>query len=201
MGPSSITAIATVLALFSVATGHAQSHGQTSFSAGQEAMASGDAWDAREHFERAVREGYPAGPGYRAVADAYLALDNRLFFAREALERSLKAEPDDIETWYRLADVNLRLEGGDSDPRARKALQEVFRLEPYYHDAYERWGRMYLDPKDSRDVAEIFEDHLKRDFDPDLALMRIDILNDAGEYGALPGPVITSVWGRAGGAR
>lgn len=184
ISPSSIAAMASVMALFSVSHGHAQSYGETSFSAGEEAMASGDAWDAREYFERAVREGYPAGPGYRAVADAYLALDNRLFFAREALERSLKAEPDDIETWYRLADVNLRLEGGDSDPRAREALQEVFRLDPYYRDAYERWARMYLDPEDSREIAEIFEAHLEGDFDPNLALRRIDILNDAGEYEA-----------------
>jgi tetratricopeptide (TPR) repeat protein len=177
-----IAAIASILALASGATAHAQSHGQISFSAGEEALASGEAWDAREHFERAVREGYPAGPGYRAVADAYLALDNRLFFAREALERSLKAEPDDTETWYRLADVNLRLEGGDSDPRAREALHEVFRLDSHYRDAYARWERMYLDQSDSRDVAEIFARHLTRDFDPDLALRRIDVLNDAGEH-------------------
>ncbi len=99
-----------------------QERGAQSFAAGQAELAAGDAWSAREQFERAVREGYPPGPGYRALAEAYLNLDNRLFYAREAIERALEADPDDVASWYLLADVNLRLEGGDADGRAREAF-------------------------------------------------------------------------------
>lgn len=159
----------------------AQEKGTTSFAAGETALAAGDAWEARGHFERAVREGYPEGPGYRALADAYLSLDNRLFDARDALERALEAEPDRLDAWYTLADVNRRLDGGDADPRARQALREIFRRDPFYRDAYRRWSGMYLDRDDAREVAAIFADHLDRDYDAELALRRIRVLHDAGE--------------------
>ena len=143
-------------------------------------MTAGDPWSARAHFERAVREGYPAGPGYRALAQAYLSLDNRLFYAREALERALAADADDVATWYLLADVNLRLDGGDADGRARDAFHQVFRLDPFYGDALERWGRLYLDPADQRVVADILGERLADRYDPEIALLRIDVLFDGG---------------------
>ena len=146
-------------------------------------MSAGDAWSARGHFERALREGYPKGPGNRALAQAYLELDNRLFYARDALERALAADPDDIETWYLLADVNLRLDGGDADGRSRRAFYEVFRLDPFFRDAWERWGRLYLDPSDQREVADILEARLRREYDPEAALRRIDVLFDGGFEG------------------
>ena len=120
---------------------------------GQAEMRAGDAWCARGHFERAIRDGYPAGAGYRALAEAYLQLDNRLFYAREALERALAASPDDAASLYLLADVNLRLDGGDADGRARAAFHEVFRIDPLHADAWDRWSRMYLDPADQHAVA------------------------------------------------
>lgn len=177
-------AIAVGVALGATVDATAQTAGYASFNAGEAALEAGDAWEARGLFERAVREGYPQGPGYRALADAYLALDNRLFFAREALEQALAAEPEDLASWYRLADVNLRLDGGDADPRAREAFREVFRRDPFHADAYERWSRMFLDVEDSKRVAEIFARHLEREFDPELALMRIDLLHDAGQHEA-----------------
>ena len=157
-----------------------QERGAQSFAAGQAELAAGDAWSAREQFERAVREGYPAGPGYRALAEAYLRLDNRLFYAREAIERALEADPSDVASWYLLADVNLRLDGGDADGRAREAFHQVFRLDPFYRDAFERWGSLYLDPADQRAVADIFGAELQSDYDPELALRRIDVLYDGG---------------------
>ena len=150
------------------------------FAAGEAELTAGDPWSARGHFERAVRAGYPPGPGYRALAEAYLRLDNRLFYARDALELALAADHDDVATWYLLADVNLRLDGGDADGRARSAFYEVFRLDPFYADAWERWGRLYLDPADQREVADILEKRLARGYDPDVALRRIDVLFDGG---------------------
>jgi hypothetical protein len=160
----------------------AQERGAQAFATGQAQMSAGDPWSAREHFERAVREGYPAGPGYRALAEAYLRLDNRLFYAREAIERALVADPDDVASWYLLGDINLRLDGGDADGRARGAFHEVFRLDPFYRDALERWGRLYLDPADQRVVADILGVWLDRRYDPEIALLRIDVLFDGGFF-------------------
>ncbi|HKY61241.1 MAG TPA: hypothetical protein VJP59_09540 [Gemmatimonadota bacterium] len=152
------------------------------FDAGIDALSGGDPWEARGLFERALFEGYPPGPGYSALADAWLALDNRLFYAREALERSLEADPDDLDNWLRLARVNLQLEGSDADPRARRALQEILRRDPLHDDAYGLWSRMYLVPEDSRALAREFARSLEREYDPELALRRIDVLADAGEH-------------------
>ncbi len=159
-----------------------QERGAQSFAAGQAELAAGDAWSAREQFERAVREGYPPGPGYRALAEAYLNLDNRLFYAREAIERALEADPDDVASWYLLADVNLRLDGGDADGRAREAFHQVFRIDPLYKDGLERWGRLYLDPADQKAVADILAEELDRDYEPEIALLRIDVLFDGGFF-------------------
>lgn len=158
----------------------AQEKAAQEFAAGQARMTAGDPWSARGHFERALREGYPPGPGNRALAEAYLGLDNRLFYARDALERALAVDPDDLQTWYLLADVNLRLDGGDADGRARRAFHEVFRLDPVYRDAWERWGRLYLDPADQREVAGLLGERLRRRYDPETALRRIDVLFDGG---------------------
>ncbi|MGH7572226.1 MAG: tetratricopeptide repeat protein [Gemmatimonadota bacterium] len=162
------------------APGAAERH----FEAGTAALSSGEAWEARELFERALFEGYPPGPGYSALADAWLALDNRAFYAREALERSLAADPENVEDWFRLAQVNLGLEGGDADPRARAALEEVLRRDPRHDEAFVLWSRMYLVPEDSREVAAILARHLEREYDPEIALRRIDVLADAGEFEA-----------------
>jgi len=159
----------------------AQNAAERAFSAGATSLEGGNAWRARQLFERALREGYPEGPGYSALADAWLALDNRLFYARDALERSLEADPDDLHNWMRLARVNLQLEGADADPRARRALHEILRRDPLHDEAYRLWSRMYLVPEDSRALAEEFVRALERDYDPGLALRRIDVLADAGE--------------------
>jgi hypothetical protein len=129
-----------------------------------------------------VREGYPPGPGYRALAEAYLRLDNRLFYAREAIERALDADPDDIASWYLLADINLRLDGGDADGRAREAFYRIFRIDPFYRDAIARWGRLYLDPADQKAVADILAAELDRRYAPEVALLRIDVLFDGGFF-------------------
>ncbi|MGH7544442.1 MAG: tetratricopeptide repeat protein [Gemmatimonadota bacterium] len=160
---------------------YAQSAAERNFSAGETFLRGGDAWRARELFERALRDGYPEGPGYSALADAWLALDNRLFYARDALERSLEADPDDLDNWMRLAHVNLDLEGGDADPRARRALHEVLRREPLHDEAYRLWSRMYLVPDDSRALAAEFDRSLEMAYNPELALRRIDVLADAGQ--------------------
>ncbi|MGH7549772.1 MAG: tetratricopeptide repeat protein [Gemmatimonadota bacterium] len=162
----------------------AQTPAEEHFSEAQTALARGEAWEARELFERALFEGYPEGPGYSALADAWLALDNRAFHAREALERSLAADPDNIDDWFRLGEVNLGLEGGDADPRAREALLEVLRRDPRHDEAYRLWSRMYLIPEDSREVAAILAGHLGKEYDPEIALRRIDVLADAGEFEA-----------------
>ncbi|MGH7571381.1 MAG: hypothetical protein ACREMK_06005 [Gemmatimonadota bacterium] len=60
--------------------------GSATFRIAQAELEAGHPWEARGLFERAIHEGYPKATGYRALADAYLALDNRLFNAREALE-------------------------------------------------------------------------------------------------------------------
>lgn len=148
------------------------------------ALASGDAWEATGLFERALREGYPKARGQLALARAWLELDNRLFYARDALEQALEADPDNVEAWYLLADVNLRLDGGDADRRARDAFHQVFRLDPFHEDAWTRWGRLSLEPADLNAVAGILADHLERDYDAGLALRRIDALYDAGAYQA-----------------
>src|SRR5688572_3498550 len=146
-----------VAALFStllLTAATAQESGAEAFAAGRAALDSGDPWRAQRQFERALREGYPRADGYRALADAWLALDNRLFYARDALERALAARPDDVAGWYLLADINLRLDGGDADIIfARAAFHEVFRLDPWYRDAWERWSRMYLEKADLVTVA------------------------------------------------
>ena len=131
-------------------------------------MSAGDPWSARAHFERAVREGYPAGPGYRALAQAYLSLDNRLFFAREALERALAADPGDVATWYLLADVNLRLDSGDADGRARSAFHECFDSIPSTRTPWSD-GAACLDP-DQRAVADLLAARLADRYDPEIAL-------------------------------
>jgi tetratricopeptide (TPR) repeat protein len=162
----------------------AQTRGGEAFDAGRQALARGDAWEARSEFERAIRQGYPPASGYRALADAWLALDNRLFYARDALERALAADPDDIEAWYLLADVNLRLEGGDADGRARAALHEVLRLDPQYRDAWTWWSSMYLDAADARTVVGILSAQLTESYVPELALRRIEVLSDVGDHDA-----------------
>lgn len=156
--------------------------GGDAFADGQAAMARGDAWNARAQFERAIAQGYPPAEGYRALAQAWLALDNRLFYAREAVERSLAARPDDVEAWYLLADINLRLDGGDADARARDAFHEVFRRNPWYRDAWDRWSRLYLDTDDVLAVAAILEQRLASGYEPALALRRIDLLYDASRH-------------------
>lgn len=176
-----LVALGALIGLAAVRPCAAQNQGTVAFSAGREALARGDAWKAREHFERALHAGYPEAPGYRALAEAWLSLDNRLFYAREALERALAADPDDVESWYRLADVNLRLDGGDADIRARAAFQELFRRDPLYRDAWERWSELYLDPEDLRTVAAILGKRIEREYDPVIALRRIDVLYDVGE--------------------
>ena len=174
---------ALVLALLATAAPAAgQERGADAFAAGREALARGDAWDASGDFERALREGYPPAEGYRALADAWLALDNRLFYAREALERALAADPDDLASWYLLADVNLRLDGGDADGRARTAFHEVFRRDPLHAEAWNRWSRLYLDASDLRTVAAILRERLESTYDPEVALRRIDVLYDVGDH-------------------
>lgn len=182
--PTSIPVALAVAVTLSTGTGWSQERGQQTYDRGQEALAAGEAWEASGLFERAVREGYPRGPGYRALTEAYLALDNRLFDARTSLERSLSAQPDDVSGWYLLADINLRLDGGDADDRARIAFHEVFRRDPSYLDAFERWGRLYLDADDLRTTAAILEDHIQREYVPSLALKRIDVLFDVGDFSA-----------------
>ena len=157
---------------------------QVHFEAGRAALSGGEPWEASGLFERALYEGYPPGPGYSALADAWLALDNRLFYARDALERSLEADPDDLDNWMRLARVNLQLEGSDADPRARGALQEILHRDPLHDEAFRLWSRMYLVPEDSRSLAGEFARSLEREYDPELALRRIDVLADAGELEA-----------------
>lgn len=78
--------------------------------------------------------------------------------------------------------MNLRLDGGDADGRARAAFHELFRLDPFHSDAWERWSRMYLDPADQRAVADIFARQLADRYDPEIALRRIDILADGGFF-------------------
>lgn len=158
----------------------AQEKSVQAYAAGEAEMMAGDPWSARSHFERALLEGYPTGPGNRALALAYLQLDNRLFYARDALERSLAADHSDVEAWYLLADVNLRLDGGDADNRAREALHQVLRLDPMHANAWHRWGRLYLDTADQWEVADILNAHLNLDYDPEIALRRIDVLFDGG---------------------
>jgi tetratricopeptide (TPR) repeat protein len=157
---------------------------QGHFEAGRAALSGGEPWEARGLFERALYEGYPPGPGYSALADAWLALDNRLFYARDALERSLEADPDDLDNLMRLARVNLQLEGSDADPRARRVLHEILHRDPLHEEAYRLWSRMYLVPEDSRTLAAGFARSLERKYDPDLALRRVDVLADAGELEA-----------------
>jgi tetratricopeptide (TPR) repeat protein len=173
-------------ALLALPTGpvFGQEAGADAFADGQAALASGDAWRATDRFERAIREGYPRADGYRALADAWLAMDNRLFYAREALERSLAARPNDVAGWYLLADINQRLDGYDAEMRARAAFHEVFRLDPWYRDAWERWSRLYLDREDLVAVATILEERLETSYEPGLALRRIDVLYDASEHEA-----------------
>src|SRR5687767_1993932 len=175
---------AAALLMLAAAPTAAQESGADAFAEGRAALASGDAWRARGQFERAIREGYPSAPGYRALAEAWLALDNRLFYARDALEHSLDANPDDVASWYLLADINHRLDGGDADERARTAYHEVFRLDPWYQDAWEKWSRLALDGGDQGTVAAILEGHLQEAYEPRLALRRIDVLYDAGEHAA-----------------
>ncbi len=158
--------------------------GEVTFTNAERLLAAGDAWKASSVFEQALREGYPRATGYRALARSYLALDNRLFDARHALERSLAADPHPIDVWYDLAELNIRIDGMDAENRARRAFHEIFERDPFYRDAFDRWHRFYLDPKDSRLVAEIFERHLDRAYDPELALRRIDVLYEAGDYAA-----------------
>lgn len=158
--------------------------GSARFAEARAALAAGDAWKARGLFERAIHDGYPPAPGYRALADAWLALDNRLFDARSALERSLAADSTDVEVWYALADVNLRLGGMDAENRARRALEEILRLDPGYRDAWDRWSHLYLDRVGSARVARDLETRLDVDYDPWLALKRIDALCDAGDWEA-----------------
>jgi len=184
LGIPRIVAVAALPVALICAPAAAQESGAEAFAAGRAALASGDAWRAQGQFERALREGYSRADGYRALADAWLALDNRLFYARDALERSLAARPDDVSGWYLLADINLRLDGGDADARARRAFHEVFRLDPWYQDGWERWSRMYLDVEDLVAVAEIFEERLRPSYEPRLALRRIDVLFDAGAHDA-----------------
>lgn len=158
--------------------------GELTFAKAEQLLAAGDAWKASGVFEQALREGYPRASGYRALARSYLALDNRLFDARRALERSLAADPDPIDAWYDLAELNIQIDGMDAENRARRAFQEVFKRDPFYRDAFDRWHRFYLDPADSHVVAQIFDQALDRSYDPELALRRIDVLYEAGEYGA-----------------
>lgn len=162
---------------------------ETWFARGRAALAADEAWEARRHFERALREGYPEGPGQRALADAWLALDNRLFEAREALERALAAEPDSTAWWYLLADVNLRLDGGDADRRARAAFREVFRRDPFYRDAWERWSRLAWEPDDLEETAAVLADRLDDAYDAELAFRRIGVLYDGGEMDDAAGEI------------
>ncbi len=136
----------------------------------------GRAWQAVSLFERAIRQGYPKATAYRALAGAYLALDNRRFEARNALELSLAADPGDVDTWYRLAELNLELGGMDAENRARDALREVLRLDSGYRDAFDRWRRLYLDRDDALRVAELLADQLELEYRPEIALRRIQIL-------------------------
>lgn len=179
-----MAAAALLGALAATTPARAQDPGTEWYERGRLALAQGEAWRARGHFERALREGYPDNPGYRALADAWMALDHRLFEAREALEGAVRADPEDVDSWYRLADVNLKLDGGDADGRSRLAFHQVFRLDPFHRDAWERWGRLYLDPVDLTAVAETFGRHLETAYDPRVALRRIEVLHDAGEHDA-----------------
>jgi tetratricopeptide (TPR) repeat protein len=156
--------------------------GAESFRRAEAALKAGDAWAARGLFERAIHEGFPRAAGYRALAEAYLALDHRLFDAREALESSLAADSTDVATWHRLAEVNLLLGGMDAENRARRALRQVLRLDPEHEDAFDRWRRLYLDRKDAHRVAEILGSHLDREYRPQLALWRIDVLHEVGAH-------------------
>ncbi|MGH7556509.1 MAG: tetratricopeptide repeat protein [Gemmatimonadota bacterium] len=171
-----------VVVTFRPATAQEDPPGSASFRIAQAELEAGQAWEARGLFERAIHEGYPKAAGYRALADAYLALDNRLFDAREALERSLAADSSDVATWYRLALVSLRLDGLDAENRARRALREVLLRDPDYAEAFERWRRLYLDRDDALRVAGILGAHLDESYRPELALRRIAVLHDAGAY-------------------
>ncbi|HWC06977.1 MAG TPA: hypothetical protein VG799_06995 [Gemmatimonadota bacterium] len=169
------------IAVFATAPPASAQEAAAWFERGRTALSSGDAWEARSHFERALKEGYPRGAGNRALTDAWLALDNRLFDARDALERALDAEPDSTGWWYLLADVNLRLDGGDADPRARAAFHEVFRRDPGYRDAWDRWSRMSWEPDDLEATASILGERLEAGYDPELGVKRIDVLHDVGD--------------------
>lgn len=182
-GTAAIVVAATLLAT-PPATAQEADGASEWFERGELALASGDAWEATGLFERALREGYPEARGRLALARAWLELDNRLFYAREAIEKALEADPDNVDAWSLLADVNLRLDGGDADRRARDALHEVFRLDPFRDSDWERWERLYLEPADLRTVAEILSDHLDRGYDPTVALRRIDALYDVGDHEA-----------------
>lgn len=157
---------------------------EQAFVEGERFLERGEAWEASKSIERALALGYPAAKGYLRLADAYLALDRRLFDAREAIERSLAADPEPAAVWSWLADVNVRIDGLDAETRARRALREVVRREPAYPDALNRWRQFYLDPGDSRAMAAVLESHLEHRYDPLLALERIDILDEAGELEA-----------------
>ncbi len=174
------SAVASLLAVLLAAVPARAQRGADQFADGRSALQAGEAWEARGHFERALREGYPPGPGYLALAEAYLALDNRLFDARDALEHALAVDPDNVDALYDLAIVNLRLEGGDADRRAREALHEVFRRDPDYGDAWERWSRMGYAREDDEAVAGILKERLEERYRPELALRRIRVLHEAG---------------------
>lgn len=133
-------------------------------------------------FERALRAGYPKAPGYRALADAYLALDHRLLNARQALERSLEADPSPIEDWMLLVEINLRLGGMDAENRAREAMREIMRRDPTYEGVYGKWRRLYLDRKDARRVEAILTSQLEHSYDPEIAFYLIDLLCDVRAY-------------------
>lgn len=173
-----------VLALLPPATGRAQEPGEEWFRRAEAALAARDAWGATGLYERALREGYPKAEGNRGLADAWLELDNRLFYAREALERALAADPDDLATRLRLAELNLRIDGYEAEMGAREAYREVLRRDPTNPAAWEGWRSLYLDEEDQRRVAAILADRLEVEYDPDVALRRVDALYDAGDHEA-----------------
>jgi len=174
--------LALLLLLVPPARAQSPTPGHESFRRATAALESGDARQARELFERALHEGYPKGPGYRALADAWLALDHGLLEARKALERSLEADPSSLEDWMLLVEINQRLGGLDAEMRARAAMREILRRDPTYEGVYGTWRRLYLDRKDAARVEAILASHLEREYDPRVALDRIDLLVDVRAY-------------------